>query len=236
MTETPIVGRPVDRRAIIEKDDGFLVTCGDWKCEWQGWFPDQDLAKAAINNHIRREKRQGEDHFGQVSAHLVTILEDDRAICVTDSVWQLKGEDFPIEFEPETWQEDILKNVTPKSESTLETNRKGVVPTFPIQASGDPGVNEVAERGDVIDKGYQEVKIWQIIETRSLGLPTWSIISVPVEYDGWPESKRARRQNCLYNNELIVRNGFVTCRYTEEPILITGSTEHQATIDTWGSA
>lgn len=207
--DPPIVGRPLDRDVIKEATGGFLVTCGAdvGRCEWQGLFPDRELAVDAINTHVVRERRRGHTHAGQVTAHLVEFLADDRAACITDSHHVYigdRGPDEPLSFEPRG---------RPGSSYIHELNGYGFDESFPVTPSDHPGVDELVEPGDLIEtSGGREGKVYQVTETRSLGLPTWTIVYVAPEQE-WPQNEHQAKQRCKWLNELVAVDGEIVCRY-----------------------
>lgn len=209
---TPAVGRPLARERIRAVEEGYLVECSALRCRWQGLFARRERAVAALDTHLARSYRQGiTGHRGKVVAHLVQLLDERTARCATDSIWTQHtvvdadgslAVEFGFSFEDEA--------------------------PFP-RTQGD--VSELVETGDLIDVRGREGKVWKVTETRSLGLPTWTILYVDPDRDGWPdpttEWQRGRDQSWL--NELVVVDGVATCRYDGEQYPVVGADdEYQA--------
>ena len=57
-----IVDRPIARDTLRSVEQAVLVTCTDTHCEWQGLFPDADLATTAVERHYDHEGRNGQYH------------------------------------------------------------------------------------------------------------------------------------------------------------------------------
>ena len=229
--DVPIVGRPVDRETIINAAQGHLVTCADNQCQWQGLFPDRDLAVEAANTHVWREKQRGNWHYGQVVVHLVGIVDDRTATCVTDQVWPGKGEDA-LTFDPRT------QNHTTASGYVHNLNGYGSSPAFPVTPSSHPGVDELVSAGDLIEtSGPSNGKVWKVTETRSLGIPTWTIVYVAPEYEGWPSSDYDIKQDCSWLHELVPVDGEIVCRYGDNRTyeVLGEAPDYQAMIGGWSS-
>lgn len=182
------VGRPLDRDVIRDVDEGFLVTCHAMHCHWQGLFLSTELAEEAVDAHYDHEVRHGQYHHGQRN-HVVIELLDARTALATD-----QSNVSDLEHEKNRY--------TPLSEEN---------PTFP-RTTGD--VTNLVETGDVIDtSGPRRGKVWRVTETRSLGLPTWTIIFVEEDYEGWPENRQERRRDCKWLNEMVAYDGQLVMRY-----------------------
>lgn len=198
------VDRPLDRRVIRETTEGFLVSCSDSYCSWQGLFPSPSLAKEAVESHYEHERRSGSYHFGVRTYTIVQLLDEERAMTVPESELD-------------------------KLDPTLRGDDPRYVdkPEFP-RTTGD--VAEIVERGDRITvRGQREAVVYQVSEQRALGLPVWTVMYVgpDVELDS------ARNYDFRWLNESIARDGDVYCRFGEEflgdPRLeVVGEAEHQA--------
>lgn len=225
--DAPIVDSPIDREIIRGVDEGHLVTCSGFRCQWQGLFPRRELAIDAINNHLARERRRG-THFGKVTAHLVKLLGDSRAHALTDSHHVFIGDsgpEDPLGFGPE--------EVWPGTGSgfTHEIDGKGASGVFP-RTDGD--LTEVVGTGDLIEvPPDRRGKVWRVRETRSLGLPTWTIEYVAPDREGWPdpETEWTRGQDQKWLNEMVVVDGTPVMRFTGQEYPVVGRAEEfQATM------
>lgn len=212
---TPEVGRPLPRETIRTTDQGYLAVCSAMYCDWQGLFPDRVLAVDALETHVCRACRQGvSGHAGQITAHLIELLDEDTARCATDSGWTRYVDprgggnptiDFAFDFEGHTF---------PRTGTARD-------------------LDTLVETGDLIDiREGRQGKVWKVVETRSLGLPTWTILFVDPDREGWPnpetEWQRGRDQSWL--NELVVVDGVATCRYDGEQHPVVGEDDEYQTL------
>lgn len=191
----PTVDRPVDRERIREVDEGYLVTCTATRCDWQGVFPTAAFAERAVNNHVARERRRPEYtyHAGQVTVHLVDLIDNTSARATTASHHVYMGDpgpQAPISFDLDTFG-----------------------PAFP-RVGHQRGVDERVTTGDLIETSNgREGKVWKTRETRSLGLPTWTIVYVQPDVDDWPTTDQDIRRHARWLNELVIAEDTIVCRY-----------------------
>lgn len=208
-------GAPIDRETIRSTTEGFLVTCGAdlGRCGWQGLFDDRDLAVDALNNHVARERRKPgwSSHTGQVTAHLVELLDDTTARASTEGHHVFAGQAGPPD--PFSFPEPEHVDSVAVSEYVHDLNGTADSPPFPIEPADGPTVGDVVARGDLIDPhGPTEGKVYTVSETRTLGLPAWSVTYVAPEAP-FPDEKHGGDPK--YLNELVAVDGVPTCRYGE---------------------
>lgn len=200
------VGRPLERDAIRGVDRGILVTCTDSYCAWQGLFPDAELASQAAERHYDHEARSGEYHFGSRTYTIVALLDGETAVTLDDS--QL-GLSVP-EIRMGTVDGGVRETTFPRT-----TER----------------VDELVNRGDVITRPPdREAVVHQVTETRSLGMPTWTVVYVAPDVDLLDARPK---QDFKWINECIAQDGEVYVRYGSDQLQspafeVVGSAEHQA--------
>lgn len=200
-----VVSRPIPRETIRTVETGYLVTCTDSYCDWQGLFPDPDLAATACERHYQHERRTGEYHFGNRSYIVVELLDNETACTLDESSLGLSVE-----------------------ENRYRTRDGGVREAEFPRTTGD--VSELVERGDSIDRrDYAESVVYQVSKTRSHGLPTWTVIYLDEDV----EMTNATRDDFYWCNELIAQEGEVYTSYGPNPLhqptfRVIGETEHQA--------
>ncbi|MFC7323305.1 hypothetical protein ACFQMF_01795 [Halorubrum rutilum] len=203
-----VVGRPINRETIRSVREGILVTCNDNHCiregRWQGLFPNPELAKEAVESHYDHERRSGEYHFGQRSFTIVRLLDEETAQTVDESSLGL------------TVEENRLRSI---DGSVREVE-------FP-RTTGD--VSELVQRGDrILVPPEREQKVTSVTESRSHGLPTWSVGFCGVDLDLVSDQLPPRGQN-----ELIARDGEVYRSFGPDPLAapafeVVGLADHQA--------
>lgn len=196
------VGEPLERETIREVSEGILVTCRAIHCEWQGLFPGPKHAKDAVEMHWERCNRQRVGyHYGDQEYTIVKLLDDRRAVALDESA------------------------ISPTDDRVRRATRE---PAFPRSTGA---VDEIVTRGDQIefDRHPYEGIVYRVVETRSLGLPTWTVIYVDADTD----LDDVRRSDKRWLNESIAQDDTVYCRYGEEflgePLFeVVGEVEHQA--------
>ena len=133
----------------------------------------------------------------------MTRVTDSPHVYIGDS-----GPDDPLSFEPDPPARSA------SSEFHHDLNGDEVSPSFPVTPADHPGVDELVSAGDLIEtNGPEPGKVWKAVETRSIGVPTWTIIYVDADYEGWPENEQQRKQDCYWLNELVAVDGEIVCRY-----------------------
>ncbi|MFC7077850.1 hypothetical protein [Haloarcula halophila] len=199
-----VVARPIGRDTLRAIDQGYLVTCTNLSCEWQGLFPDADLAATACERHYDHELRSGQYHRGDRTYTVVELLDDETACTLDDSKLGLS----------------VAENRYGTADGSVRQAE------FPRTTQDVPAL---VERGDrIIVPGDREQKVRAVSETRSLGLPTWSVNYCDVDDDLLSGRLPPRGQR-----ELIARDGAVYCSYGPDPLAapafeVIGETEHQA--------
>jgi hypothetical protein len=212
-----LVDEPLDRETIRNTVSGFLVSCGDTYCDWQGLFPTAELAHAAVTTHYHRRRQQpsGEYHYGSLSTTVVELIDRHWAVC--DGRSKLDPLNPGLDkYDPDTCRGDHGPPVFPRS---------GI----------DKTVEDLVSRGDRVRlPPDREQKVARVSPSRSLGLPTWSVGYCDLDQNLTHDTLPPRGQN-----ELIARDGEVYCRYGERPLEapvfeVVGQAAHQATIEAWG--
>ena len=228
-----IIGAPIDRDVLRAVDHGYLVTCSALRCNWQGLFGDRETAIDAINNHVSQQRSHG-SHYGRVTAHLVKFIDDRTAHATTDTHHVYHGQDGPDD--PLSFERPANADRVP---SDLNHDVDGPPSaSFPVTPGDQPGVDELVDTGDMIEThGPEPGKVWKVVETRSIGLPTWTIVYLPPDYDGWPQNGRQRKQDCYWLNELVAVDGTIRRRYgSEQHYRVLGtSSDYQAVIGDYGN-
>ena len=201
------VGRPLPRETIRATECGVLVTCSAIHCHWQGLFPDAELAKEAAETHYKHEGRSGTGHYGSRTYTIVRLLDEATAQTVDESVLGL----------------------------SVEENRLGRVDggvrevEFP-RTTGD--VDELVQRGDRIRiSPDREQKVFRVSESRSYGLPTWSVGFCDADVDLLNDQLPPRGKN-----ELIAQDGWVYQSFGPDPLAtpafeVLGGLEHQSALN-----
>jgi hypothetical protein len=201
-----VVERPISRETIRAVEQGVLVTCTGMHCDWQGLFPDAALAAAAAERHYEHELRSGQYHHGTRTYLAVELLDAETACTL-----------------------DVSSLGLTVAENRLCTRDGGVREVEFPRTTGD--VSELVERGDkVLLPPDRPQKVRSVIESRSVGLPTWSVGYCDVEDDLTSGRLPPRGQN-----ELIARDGDVYRSFGPDPLSapafeVVGRTEHQAGI------
>jgi len=203
--EDIIVDRPIPRGTLRSVERGVLVTCTDMVCDWQGLFPDADLAATAVERHYDHEQSNGEYHYGTRTYLAVELLDQETACSLDTSNLGLSVEEQRFN--------------TPSGEV-----RRAEFP----RTTGN--VSELVQRGDEIslppDRRY---KVYRVSETRSCGLPTWTVIYVNEHVD----LTDANRSDYHWQNELVIRGDDVYRSYGSDSLAapafnVVGETDHQA--------
>lgn len=208
------VGRPLPRETIRGTREGVLVTCNEMHCNWQGIFPDADLATDAAESHYEHELRNGEYYFGRRSYYVVALLDGENAMTLDAS-----------ELGPDV--ESLRLRAGDGSVREL---------AFP-RTTGD--VATLVERGDLIEKpNGRHGLVASVTETRSLGVPTWTVVYVEPEKD---LTSLVPRRDYKWLNESIARDGDVYRRYGSDQLTtprfeVIGRGEHQADFSEFGPA
>jgi len=205
--EDIVVDEPIPRETLRSTETGFVVACRANHCQWQGLFPDVDVAEAAVNTHIYRKRcRRDAYHTGSTGAFLTELVDDGTARSTLDShhvyAWDSGPED-PISFDP-----------------------VDLGPEFP-RATDD--VDGLVQRGDRIKlPGDRYGKVASVSETRCSGIATWSVRYADPDKDLTRDDWQPK-----FQNELIAQDGEVYCRYGERflgpPVFeVVGRSDHQA--------
>jgi hypothetical protein len=206
-----VVDRPISRKTIRSVSTGFLVSCGDARCDWQGLFPTAAMAAEAVARHVTHARRSGEWHYGEQSSIVVELI--DRSSAVVD------GRSRIDPLRPD------LRKYDPEA-----THATGEPPVFPRSSTGRT-VADLVERGDRIRlPPSRDQKVARVTPTRSLGLPTWSVRYCDLDHTLTHDTLPPRGQN-----ELVARDGAVYRRYGEDYLgppafEIVGVADHQASI------
>jgi len=204
------VGRPINRETIRTTERGYLATCYETRCDWEGLFPDPDLAKAACERHWDHEQRSGEWHYGSRNYQVIELLDGATACTLDQSELGLSVEEI-----------------------RLGTRDGGVREVEFPRTTGD--VAELVERGDrILLPPERPQKVVAVVETRSHGLPTWSVGFCDVGDDLLSDNLPPRG-----SNELIARDGKIYCSFGPDPLStpafeVVGETEHQADLAAFG--
>lgn len=199
-----VVARPIPRETLRATEQGYLATCYDTRCDWQGLFPDPDLATAACERHWEHEQRSGEWHYGVRNYTVIELLDEATACTLDQSKLGLSVEEIRL--------------------GTRDGSVREV--EFP-RTTGD--VSELVERGDrIITPPDREQKVRSVTESRSYGLPVWSVGYCDLDDDLLSGNLPPRGQN-----ELIARDGKIYSSFGPDPLAapafeVVGETEHQA--------
>jgi hypothetical protein len=203
--EDIIVDRPIPRDMLRSVEEGVLVTCTDTHCDWQGLFPDADLAATAVERHYDHEKRSGQYHYGSRTYLAVELLNQGTACSLDTSKLGLSVEEQRFN--------------TPSGEV-----RRAEFP----RTTGN--VSELVQRGDQISlPPDRRHKVCRVSETRSSGLPTWTVVYVDEDTD----LTDANRSDYYWQNELVARDGDVHLSFGLDPLAapafeVVGEIDHQA--------
>lgn len=199
------VARPIPRETIRAVDTGILVTCHATHCQWQGLFPSAELAKQAVEAHYDHEVRSGKYHYGRRTYTIVALLGAEEATTLDDSELGLSVEHIRL--------------------GTVDGGVREV--TFPRTTER---VDGLVKRGDLITRPpHKEAIVYKVTETRSLGLPTWTVIYVDPDVDLLDAQPK---RDFHWINECIARDGRVYQRFGPDPLAapafeVVGETEHQ---------
>lgn len=205
-----ITARPIDRATLLDVDEGVLVTCTATHCDWQGLFPKPvDAYQAAETHWFREQSRpQGDSrgyHCGDSTFTVVRLLDEATAQVLDNSRLGLTVEENRLR----TQDGDVRE------------------PEFP-RTTGDAG--DLVGRGDLIDRLHRDdAMVCDVAETRSCGLPTWSVRYVEQDV----EIESAGRHDYYWINECIAQDSAVYQSYGEDPLStpaleVIGTGEHQA--------
>jgi hypothetical protein len=206
-----VVDRPISRESIRAVQEGVLVTCTAIHCEWQGLFPDATLAKTGAERHTQRERRSGRLHYGDPTYTIVRLLDEATAQTVDASKLGLSVE-----------------------EQRYQTTNGGVREVEFPRTTGD--VDALVQRGDRIQIPPARPRtVCQVSETRSSGLPTWTVVFVEPDVDLLSASKR----DFFWQNELIARDGEIYSSFGPDPLAapafeVVGRDDHQADFSEFG--
>jgi len=206
-----IVDRPIARDTLRSVEQAVLVTCTDTHCEWQGLFPDADLATTAVERHYDHEGRNGQYHYGSRTYLAVELLDRETACSLDTSKLGLSVEEQRFN--------------TPCGEVRRVE--------FP-RTTGD--VSDLIQRGDRISlPPDRRHKVCRVSETRSSGLPTWTVVYVDEDVD----LTDANRSDYYWQNELVARDGEVYRSFGRDPLSapafeVVGETDHQTDFSEFG--
>ncbi len=199
------VGRPIPRETVQTVERGYLVDCTESHCQWQGLFPDPDLAAEAAERHYDHERRNGRCHYGVVTYTVVELLDGGTACMLDESSLGLTVEENRVR--------------------AADGDAREV--EFP-RTTGD--LSEIVHRGDRIRlPAGREGKVHQVSETRSSGLPTWTVVYVDPDVS----LTDARKKDFYWQNELVTRDGQIYRSFGRDPLAqpafeVVGQAEHQA--------
>jgi len=208
-----VVDRPIAREVLRAVESGYLVTCTDIsQCDWQGLFPDPHLAATAAERHYDRDHATwGPTYSGHKTYTVVELVDRATAYTVEQSSLGLSVEEIRMG----TQDNDVREFEFPRT-------------------TGD--VSEVVERGDRIElPPERRYKVASVTETRSHGLPTWTVAFVEEDVD----LMSASRSDYKWKNEQIARDDEAYTSYGPEPLAapsfeVVGETEHQADFSDFG--
>lgn len=207
--DTPIVDEPIPRETIRDVDEGYLSTCNAMHCRWQGLFPNAEIALEAVENHYDHAERNGKYHHGMRKHVVVALIDSATAVVAEES--EITGPDD--RYEPDVRDQAAFPRTT-----------------------GD--VDALVNTGDMIQLPQErEGKVWRVSETRSLGLPTWTIEYVDPDRDGWPnpETEWQRGKDQSWLNEMIAVDGTPVKRYTGQEYPVVGRhADFQGRLDAFG--
>jgi len=199
-TSDSVVGRPIPRETLRATERGVLITCTNLQCEWQGLFPTVNHAVRAVQAHYDHERT----HRGSTT-YMVVELGDEATACTVD-VSQLG-----LSVQEQRYQSQC-----------------GAVREAEFPRTTDD-VAELVERGDRIElPGGRYGKVASVTESRSSGLPAWSVRyadpGTDLTRDDWQPK---------FQNELIAQDGSVYCSFGPDPLAapafeVVGETDHQA--------
>ncbi|WP_353635517.1 hypothetical protein ABSL23_15845 (plasmid) [Halobacterium sp. NMX12-1] len=202
-----LVGRPIARDRLRAVASGFLVTCTASHCCWQGVFPDPNLAATAAERHYDHDRRNGSYHYGTKTYTVVELVDRATAYTVDESTLGLGVEDDRLR----TIDDDVRKHEFPRTTGS---------------------VSDAVQRGDrIMLPSERTQKVYRVSETRSLGLPTWTVVYVDEDVD----LADATREDFYWKNEQIARDGQVFTRYgPDSPAApsfeVLGQADHQANL------
>lgn len=200
------VGRPLPRETVRAVESGYLVTCTDLRCQWQGLFPDPDLAATAVERHYEHEQQSGSYHFGNRTYLVIELVNGETACSLDESRLGLSVEEQRYQKIDGSVREAAFPRTT-------------------------GSVADLVERGDRIRlPPDREYKVMRVSETRSHGLPTWSVVYCDLDAD-----MNSGNTQPKFKNEMIARDGDVYCSYGEAPLAapafdVIGQAEHQASV------
>lgn len=206
-SEDIIVDRPIPRETIRGVASGYLVTCTDvMHCEWQGLFPDPALAATAAERHYDHERHNGQYHHGMETYIVVELVDRATAYSVDQSSLGLSVEEIRMgDFD-------------------------GDVREFEFPRTTDD-VGELVQRGDRIETVHDTAKVAGVTETRSSGLPTWTVYYVDEDVD----LTDADRHDYRWANELVAQGEEIYRSFGPDPtaapaLEVVGTADHQADI------
>jgi len=201
-----VVDRPISRKTIRETESGYLSTCNVQGCEWQGLFPDADLAAEAADRHYDHEVRNGTYHQGTRTWTVVELIDSETACTLDESKLGLSVEELRYR------------------------SADGSVREWPFpRTTGD--VSALVERGDkIIVPADREQKVRTVRTMRSHGLPAWT-----VGYCDLDDDLTAGNRHDRAAREVVARDGQVYYSFGEAPLKspafkIIGRADHQADI------
>jgi len=200
-------GRPLDRKTLRSTEEGYLCQCNAHGCEWEMLVPSIEIAEAAANTHIYRQRRhQDASHVGRCVAEVID-LDSDRA--------RRQGDNHHV----------YIGEVGPREPLAFDGE---FGPWYP-RATDD--LDALVHRGDRIKLSWgddRHGKVARVSATRSGGIATWSVVYADPGTDLTRNDWQPK-----FKNELIARDGAVYCRYGEEflgapDFEVVGETDHQA--------
>jgi len=209
-TSDSVVGRPIARDTLRATERGTLVTCTNLQCEWQGLFPTINHAVRAVQAHYDHERGNNYSHNGSVT-HTVVDLLDAQTACMVD-VSQLG-----------------LSVGEQRYQSQCGAVREAEFPRT------TESVADLVERGDRIElPDGRYGKVASVSESRSSGLPVWSVRYADPDTDLTRDDWQPK-----FQNELVARDGSVYCSYGPDPLAapvfdVVGETDHQADFTEFG--
>lgn len=194
------VGHPLSRDTIRSTTTGYLATCNQHSCEWQGLFPTAALALKAVENHWSHARRNAKYHYGATTHTIVELVDDSTAQVLDES--------------------DISPLDTTKTQYTSAETEN---PTF-HRTTGD--LDAIVSTGDLIELPHgQTGKVWRVDETWELGLPTWTITFVDPDQD-WPNPETEwERGESRWLNEMVAVDGTPVKRWNGQEYPVDGQAD-----------
>lgn len=116
-----MVGRPLSRNTLRSVEVGYLANCNATRCQWQGLFPDAEIALSAVKNHYHNEAGSGHWYSAQWRYSVTELVDAETAYTLHESEIGTDGEIREWEF-PRTTQ-DVSDLVERGDRITIPTDR-----------------------------------------------------------------------------------------------------------------